>query len=137
MQKEHWGYVIKDSFGGYNGHLRLVRNEEKTRITWGYVAFKNVFQGYGNKVLALAEIEKLKELNQIAQIPNLTWELVYTDVFSIPQIGDNLYSRLEEVEYDIPFGRISETRKAAKEIWKKYKTIFADIEKEWRAKKAV
>jgi len=134
MQNEHWGYIIKDSFGGYEGHLRLVKNMDETRIKWGYYSFKNVFRWHGNKILALAEIERLKELNKIAQIPNLTWELVYADVFSIPRV-DDIYSRFEEVEHDIPFGKIGETRKTVKEIWNKYKVLFKEIEREWRAKK--
>lgn len=131
MQKEEWGYVIKDSFGGYDGHLRLVRNMDGGRTKWGYVAFKNVFKWHGNKVLALAEIARLEELNKIAQIPNLTWELVYADVFSIPRV-DDIYSRFDEIEHDIPFGKIGEIRKTAKEIWNKYKILFKEIEKEYR-----
>lgn len=132
MQKEHWGYVIKDSlFGGYDGHLRLVRNTDG-KTEWGYYSFKNVFHWHGNKILALAEIERLKELNKLAQIPNLTWELVYADAFSISRVDDDIYSRFEEVEHDIPFGKVGSSRKAAKEIWNKYKILFKEIEREWR-----
>jgi len=78
-------YVIKDSLGGYGGNLRLqVKNMDGSGVEWCYVANKIADRWHGNKNLALAEIKQLEELNEIAQIPNLSWELVYANHKDFP-----------------------------------------------------
>lgn len=138
MQNEFWSYVIKDSLGGYAGSLRLaVKNLDGTGLEWNYRAFKNVDRGYLDKELALVEIKKLEELNKVAQIPNLSWELAYIDIFSIPKIkNEGMYPRFY-IEKDIPSGCKGKHKKAVREIHKKYKDLFKEIEKEYQKKQAV
>jgi len=130
-------YIIKDSLNCFGGSLGLsVKNMDGSGIEWTYVANRNVCSWHNNKNLALAEIQRLEELNEIAHIPYLSWELVCADRADFPYIEreDKLPS-LMILNKDIPKGYIGKHKKAEREIRRKYKTIFAEIERDYRGKR--
>jgi len=126
------GYFIKDSFNCFGVSLGLsVKNMDGSGLEWTYVASKNADKWHGNKNLALAEIQRLEELNAIAGIEGLAWELVYASRKEFPNIDDKSLI----LNNDIPVGCIGKHKKAEREVRKKYKTIFSDIERDFRGKR--
>lgn len=131
--KEKFGYVIKDSFGGFGGKLGLsVKKMDGTGIEWLYVSSKNADRWHGDKNRAEARIKMLEEINVIAQIPGLTWELIYADPKELfdPKKDFDIFI----LKHDILKGFIGKHRKAVNDISKKYKTIFKEISAAWRKK---
>jgi len=135
--KDKFGYFIRDSFGCFGGTVGLsIKNLDGTGIEWDYIASRNADRWHGDKNLALAEIQMLEELNAFAQIPGLSWELVYANRKDFPVYPkDNGLPSLLFLHKDIPVGFITKHRKAVREIWKRYKTIFSEIEIIFREKK--
>ncbi|SHK41775.1 hypothetical protein [Desulforamulus aeronauticus] len=131
--KEHFGYFIVDSFGCIGGSLRTtVKNLDGSETEWCYTANRNATQWHNSKELALAEIEQLKELNEVAQIPGLSWELVYANRNDFPVYPtENQLPNLFILSHDIPKGCISKHKKIERAIRKKYKPIFVKIAKEF------
>ena len=130
--QERMGYFIKDSFNCFGGTLGLsIKNMDGTGLEWSYIASRNADRWHGNKDLALAEIQRLEELNVIAGIEGLTWELIYANRKEFPNVDDKLMI----INKDIPFRCIGRHKKAEREIRKKYKTIFAEIERDFREKR--
>jgi hypothetical protein len=118
MVKEQWGYFIKDSHGCFGGSLGLSAKEDGRSLEWYYTADKNASEYYTDKNLALAEIEKLKELNELAKF-DLTWELVYANYYDFPHFKREngfLLPCLIHLSKDIPKGCITKHKKAVKEI---------------------
>ncbi len=125
------GYVIRDNNGNFPWRLGLSRKEESNQTCWDYVtSLKHANTGHGNLKLAEATVQRLQELNSVAQIPGLSWEIVEDNDFVKP-IEQN---EIKCFEHDIPEGHVTNHRKAVKEICKKYKTIFREIEMKWREK---
>ena len=129
VNQERKSYFIKDNFGCFSGSLGLsVKNMDGTGLEWLYVASKNADSCHANKDLAIAEIERLKELNEIAGIEGLTWELVYTNRKEFPYIErEDKLPNLLILNNDVPVGCIGKHKKAEKDIRKKYKPIFAEF----------
>lgn len=125
------GYLIKDNNGYFPWYLGLSLKEDGKEVCWDYVAFRNADHWHGDKNQAVSQIKKLEELNSIAGFEGLTWELVCANPDDFPCDRDPKSLILEQ---DIPKGSLTKTRKAVKEICKKYKTIFKEIEMKWREK---
>lgn len=122
------GYVIKDNHGCFAGSLGLsVKNMDGTGIEWSYYARRNMNSWYSCKELALAEIQQLEQLEAVAKM-GLTWELIHADIDSFPRVND----RNMILNKDIPKGNIGKHKEAEREIRKKFKAVFAQIEKSYR-----
>lgn len=128
--KEKFGYFIKDSFNCFGGRLCLsVKNLDGSGLEWNYFATRNADHWYLDKNRAIIEIQKMQELNAIACIEGLSWELVYADQRDFPRIKNNACLIISQ---DIPSGFKGKHKKAAREIEKKYRAIFKGIAAAWR-----
>ena len=131
--KEHFGWFIVDSFGYIGGSLRTtIKNMDSSGTEWMYVASKNAAQWHNSKELALAEIQRLEELNAIAQIHRLSWQLIYARQSDFPvYLTENRLPNLFILSHDIPKGCVNKHKKSERAIRKKYKLIFVKIAKEF------
>jgi hypothetical protein len=136
---KEFGWFIKDNLGCFGGSLGLSVKEDGTGLEWGYTANRNANRWHSNKQLAIAEVERLEELNKVAGFEGLTWELVYANYEDFPIIeGKNFpLINLMHKYKNIPQDYIRKHEKAVLDINKRYKTIFKEIEREWRANSCV
>lgn len=133
MQK--MGYFIRDNNNCFPWGFGLsVKNMDGTGTCWDYIADRNINYGYSSKLQAETQLKKFEELQEIAQIPNLSWEIIYTNYREYPRIKD---AKVLIMHQDIPKGCATKHRKSVAGIIQKYNAIFKGIEIEWRRGKAV
>lgn len=125
-------YIIRDNNGNFPWRLGLSLKENGKELCWDYVASKNINHGYLDKNRAISELEKMQELSAVAGFEGLTWELVCGNPKDFPWVKDGNIFLLEK---DIPKGCVTKHRKATREIQKKYKAIFKEMD--WRNGKAI
>lgn len=139
-------YCIKDSNGSFEGRIYISTfSEEKGNPDWkwDYVTDKYPQSGNLTRENVLFKIEKLRELNLLAEFGNgLDWEIVeFTDQEWTDLIGIQLKKNDESgrdwtlnrsyntsVESkDVKRGCIGKTRKLVKDIFKKYKYMPSEL----------
>ena len=125
------GYVIRDNNGFFPVRLGLSVKEDGKEVCWDYTAIRNADRWHCDKNQAEAQIQKLHELNEIAGIKELTWELVYANPEDFPRVQN---AGVFMIEQDIPRGWITKHRKGFAEISRTYKAIFNEIEMQRREK---
>jgi hypothetical protein len=125
---KYYGWFIKDSFGGFDGDLFLTRRdlEKGSPTVWNYHASRKADRWYLNKAKAEARIKELEEYQNVAQIPGLSWELIYGCYEELsPSNGHELKSIW--IEKEISRGFMGKTRQAVVAIYKKYKAIYKEV----------
>lgn len=124
--RSHYGYYVVDTlFGGYGGSLFLCSwPGEKTQ--WNYISSKCADRCHGRKYGAEAQIAKLRELNAIAGIEGLNWEIVYANqndvYFNVLKEGKIKMGDYHHFDQDIPKGKIMLHRKLYKDVIASYKS---------------
>jgi|GEM_PF-3227166 len=122
--KSNWGYYIKDTlFGGYDGSLSIIQwLGEKPQ--WSYMSSKGAerWYGYGHQAGAEKQIEKLRELNTIANIEGLDWEIVFANTndifFNVLKEGKVKMGDYYHFHQDIPKGKITIHKRLERELLK-------------------
>jgi hypothetical protein len=125
-------WSIMDTNGRYEGEIFITYKDlDKTKeLQWFYTSNKVPYIRHGDKQRAETQIEKLRELRDLAGYSNtLDWKLVQPESFS----GSSEIS-MDIENLDIAKGCLTKHKKGYREIEKKYKAILKEISKAWREK---
>jgi len=109
--KSNWGYYIVDSFGGFDGSLSIIQwPGEKPQ--WSYVSSKYANRWHSSKSTAEVQITKLRELNAIAGIEGLDWEIKFENRNDL-EFKQGEYNHVYQ---DIPKWKVTLYKKMEREI---------------------
>jgi hypothetical protein len=143
--KSNYGYYIVDNYGCFAGQLFLSPKDFDTKeLDWTYMASRNADRWHGDKNRAETEVKKLYELNKIAGIEGLSWEVKYLNRNDIPDVLAKYDKWIDKhnnshlfINKDIPKGKKTEHRKLSSDVHKKFKEILNQIGEAFRAGKEV
>jgi hypothetical protein len=110
------GFFICDNLGGFDGELFLSKSMQDGSTIWDYWSSRCANSFHTNIETAKKQIAKLQELNSVAGIKDLTWEIKFANLKEMPH--GNLNTLL--IEKTIPWGMVGKHRKLVKEINEKY-----------------
>lgn len=115
-------FVIKDSEGRVNGEITICKDQDTKETKWEYYSnVKPTYCGLFKRNVEL-KLQRLQELNTLAGF-DLTFSIV--EINPTEMIPSNTAPSTNfSIQYrDIPKGKLTATRKAVNDIYKKYKLM--------------
>jgi hypothetical protein len=120
--QSNWGYYIIDSFGGFAGSLSIT-SWAREQTKWIYTSSKDAGRWHGHESTAEAQVSKLRELNAIAKIEGLNWEIKFENQNDM-EFKQGEYNHVYQ---DIPKGKITLYKRLERETVKKHKSFSKEV----------
>ena len=120
--KSNWGYFIVDSLGGFAGSLSLA-SWPREQTKWIYTSSKGADRWHGYESTAEAQVSKLRDLNAIAGIEGLDWEIKFENLNDM-EFKQGEYNHVYQ---DIPKGKVALHKRLESESAKKHKSFSKEV----------
>jgi hypothetical protein len=128
INPKNYGYYIVDTLGNFGGKLYMIQKDLIPNNGWEWTYHASNDSWYGDKVLAEKYCNVLKELRDIADLPNeLDWKVIKANKYDmckrepsmnikLPDCNCYIYKDSLFIKKDIPNGCIGKHKQAVKAV---------------------